>query len=187
VRGAGPLLLALEQQPTTRLGERLLATLLMLAVIAGLLLLMRRGWRRRAARQGHLPPPPPAPPAEPGEALLDPVAGFYVSTTTAGDWLDRVVAHGLGVRSRAIVHVTTAGVRVGRTGADDLWVPADALRGVRRERGMAGKYVEEGGLVVLTWALGEHLLDTGLRAPRSADGDALEAALAGLVAQRSAS
>lgn len=183
-----PVLLAAAGAPTTRLGERLAWTAAMLAVVGLTLLLMRRGWRRRAVRQGDLPAPPPAP-AEPGEDLVAPAEATYVASTRAGDWLDRVVVHGLGVRSAAQVHVTPAGVLVERQGAPDVFVPAGALTGVRREKGMAGKFVEEGGLLVLTWQLGDPAaggteIDTGLRVRRAAEADAVEDAVARLLATR---
>ena len=46
---------------------------------------------------------------------------------------------------------------------------AARIRGVRRERGMAGKFVEEGGLLVITWEHGSRTLDTGFRAERVAE------------------
>ena len=52
----------------------------------------------------------PAVPADPGPPVGDPIDGRYLASTTAGDWLDRVVVHGLGVPSRAQVLVTRTGV-----------------------------------------------------------------------------
>ncbi|GAA2034653.1 hypothetical protein WDZ16_07680 [Pseudokineococcus marinus] len=159
------------------------AGLLVLAAIPVLWALMWWGWRRRSRRQRDLPAPPAAP-RDPGAVVLEPREGVYVSTTTAGDWLDRVVAHGLGRRSACEVGVFAAGVSVAREGEDVLWLPADRLLRVRRERGMAGKYVDREGLVVLTWLLGpgEDLeVDTGLRLRRDADADALVAALAAVL------
>ena len=161
------------------------AGLLVLLVIPVLWALMWWGWRRRSRRQAELPAPPPAP-EDPGPALLEPCEGVYVSSTTGGDWLDRVVAHGLGRRSACEVAVFGAGVSVAREGEDVLWLPVDRLLRVRRERGMAGKYVDREGLVVLTWLLGpgdDLELDTGLRLRHEQDADALVAALAELLAQ----
>jgi hypothetical protein len=181
----GPALLA-ASAPTTHLGERLAWTALLLAAVAATYLLMWRGWRRRAARQADVPPLP-APPTDRGRDLVPPVPGVYVSSTSAGDWLDRIAVRDLGVRSRATAHVTPAGVSFDRTGAADVFVPAAWLRGVRRERGMAGKFVQEGGLVVVTWELGDRLLDTGFRPDRARPGDALAATISGLVTEGSAS
>ena len=169
------------------------AGLLVLLAIPVLWVLMWWGWRHRQRRQAGVPAPLPAP-DDPGEVLLEPREGVYVSTTTEGDWLDRVVAHGLGRRSACEVGVFADGVSVARDGEDVLWVPAGTLVRVRRERGMAGKYVDREGLVVLTWSLGEGSpggtgampVDTGLRLRRDDDADALVAALAGLLARRDA-
>ena len=54
-----------------------------------------------------------------------------------------------------------------------MWIDADALDGVRRQAGIAGKVVGGEGLVVLTWRLGSVSLDTGLRPRYSTDRDAL--------------
>ena len=175
-----------RSRPVTEWPERLAWTGLLLGAVVGIWWLMLRGWRRRAARQADVPPLCPRP-ADLGAQLLGPVEGIYVTSTTAGDWLDRIVVRDLGVRSQATARVTPAGVSFDRVGATDVFVPAAWLRGVRREKGMAGKYVEEGGLVVLTWELGERLLDTGFRARRAAEADALVAAVEGLVTPGSVS
>ena len=131
-------------------------------VLVGVIALMWRGWRRRVARQSDVPPLPAVPPSL-GSASVE-LEVVYVVTTTAGDWLDRIAARGLGVRSRAALEVHPAGVLVDRDGAPALWIPAGRLRGARLDRGLAGKFTEEGGLVVLTWVHGDRLLDTGVRA-----------------------
>ena len=59
--------------------------------------------------------------------------------------------------------------------------PAAALGGVRQDNGMAGKFVEKDGLLVLTWLHGSHELDTGFRTRRAADKDTLYAALQELI------
>jgi len=172
--------------PVTHLGERLAWSGLLLVLLLVLYLLMWRGWRRRAARQADLPPLAERPDVLSGD-LVPPVPGVYVSSTTAGDWLDRIVVRDLGVRSRAVAHVTGSGVSFDREGAADVFVPSAWLRGVRRERGMAGKFVEEGGLVVVTWELGDRTLDTGFRADRSASVAVLVEAIGRLVTRGSAS
>ena len=133
------------------------------------------------------------PPARLGARLCEPIEATYVSTTTAGDWLDRVVAHDLGVRSAAVVTVHEAGVVIARTGARDVFVPAASVLGVERTPGIAGKYVGGDGLVVIRWTTTtsgagtdedrpENALDTGLRVRRAADRPVLTAAVAGLLA-----
>lgn len=141
--------------------------------IVGLLLfvglvywLMRQGWQWRRTLQGGLPALPQAPDDE-GPALLE-GEGRYHGSTTAGQWLDRVVAHGLGVRSRAALTLTAQGLTVDRTGAPGFFVPAAALRGARPEKGIAGKVLTGGGLLVVTWEHGGTLIDTGFRLDHAA-------------------
>lgn len=163
---------------TRALAVGLLALLVLLVWAA-----MLAGWRRRAARQVRELglPALPATPLEPGAPLTDDADGVYVSTTTAGDWLDRVAAHGLGARSAATMAVTTAGVSWLRQGAPDVFASAVSLRGARREPGMAGKFVPPAGLVVVTWRLGEVDLDTGFRPASAGDADRLVQAVERLV------
>lgn len=168
--------------PVTDWPERLAWTAVTLAVVVGLALLMLRGWRRRAERQSDVPPLPDAPADVDAQLLADPVEGVYVSTTTAGDWLDRIAVHGLGVRSAAVLNVSTSGITIARQGAPHVHIPAAQLKDVRLDKGMAGKFVEEEGLVVLTWQLGERTLDTGIRTRRGDDRDAVVSAVRSLLA-----
>ncbi|MEU2118338.1 hypothetical protein ABZ567_22495 [Streptomyces sp. NPDC016459] len=142
--------------------------------VAGLLLfiafvywLMRQGWKWRGSLQSDLPELPTAPPTA-GAAKLT-LSGRYHGSTTAGQWLDRIVAHGLGTRSRVELTLTDAGLAVVRPGANDFFVPAEALRQARLDKGIAGKVLAEGGLLVVTWAHGDTLLDSGFRSDRAAE------------------
>ncbi|WP_208012551.1 hypothetical protein [Cellulomonas shaoxiangyii] len=161
-----------------------LSVTLLLVVLVLALWGMRAGWRNRARRTALLVPALPTAPADPGAARTEPAEAVYVSSTRAGDWLDRVVAHDLGVRSPAQVQVHDAGVLVRRTGARDVWVPADRLTAVGTTRGQAGKFVGPDGLVVLTWVPDPTTgtaLDTALRLRHEADKDPLLTAARALV------
>ncbi|TKA12488.1 PH-like domain-containing protein [Actinacidiphila oryziradicis] len=145
--------------------------------IVGLLLfvvlvywLMCEGWKWRGTLQSDLPALPAAP-ERPGEPQLT-LKGRYHGSTTAGQWLDRIVAHGLGVRSLAQLTLTEQGLQVERTGAASFYVPAAALRGARLDKGIAGKVLTEGGLLVITWAHGDKLIDSGFRSEHAAEHDA---------------
>ena len=146
--------------PVTHVGQRILWTIVTLAVIAGIYLLMWRGWKKRQARQADVPPLNEVPEnvfsGEGTEAV-------YVSSTSEGDWLDRIAVHSLGQRSNALVFVAAEGVLIEREGASDLFIPAEAVRSVRLATGMAGKYLRDEGLVVITWQHGDRTLDTGLK------------------------
>lgn len=164
---------------------RVQAAALVVAVVPLLWALLWVGWRGRRRRQSGLAGLPQVP-ADPGPLEFGPVDAVYVSSTAAGDWLDRVAVHGLGVRSAAQVGVHRAGVMVARQGAPDLWLARGRLLGVRRQRGMAGKFVESDGLLVLTWTLGDPaaggvLVDSGVRVRNATARDDLEAAVLALL------
>lgn len=129
--------------------------------------LMREGWKWRGTLQSDLPELPVAP-QEPGRVKLT-MSGRYHGSTTAGQWLDRIVAHGLGTRSRVELTLTDAGLDVVRPGAADFFVPAAQLREARLDKGIAGKVLTEGGLLVVTWAHGDKLIDSGFRSDVSAE------------------
>ncbi|WP_307958338.1 hypothetical protein [Sinomonas sp. ASV486] len=165
--------------------ERLGPGLEMLAFALVLLALMWLGWRRRIRRQSGIGTPQPTP-ADAGAERFR-CAGQYVVTTTAGDWLDRVAAHGLGVRTGADAVVTDAGVVFERSGARDVFIPRDDLEGVRLESGMAGKFVEKDGLVVLAWRLGGTAVDTGFRPRYAEEKNAFVAAIEDLMGSEAGS
>ncbi|CAM5332401.1 hypothetical protein SXANM310S_04890 [Streptomyces xanthochromogenes] len=137
--------------------------------------LMRQGWQWRGRLQADLPDLPTAP-KTPGEAKLE-LSGRYHGSTTAGQWLDRIVAHGLGVRSKAELTLTDAGLDVVRPGANDFFVPAAQLREARLDKGIAGKVLTEGGLLVVTWSHGDKLIDSGFRSDRAEQHPAWVAAI----------
>ncbi|MES4903708.1 MULTISPECIES: hypothetical protein [unclassified Streptomyces] len=167
---AGPLGgLAAEQksQDVTDWAARIGWVAGLLFLIALVYWLMREGWKWRGTLQGDLPELPQAP-AEPGPARLA-LSGRYHGSTTAGQWLDRIVAQGLGTRSRAELTLTEQGVTVVRPGARDFFIPAGSLRGARLDKGIAGKVLTEGGLLVITWQLGDRLIDSGFRSDHAAE------------------
>lgn len=148
----------------------------LLLFIALIYWLMREGWKWRGTLQGDLPELPDAP-AEPGPAKLT-LTGRYHGSTTAGQWLDRIVAHGLGTRSRVELTLTDQGVSVVRPGARDFFIPAGSLRGARLDKGIAGKVLAEGGLLIITWQHGDRQIDSGFRSDRAAEHAAWVEALA---------
>jgi hypothetical protein len=129
--------------------------------------LMREGWKWRGTLQGDVPELFTSP-DEPGEAKLT-MSGRYHGSTTAGQWLDRIVAHGLGTRSRVELTLTDAGLDVVRPGATDFFVPLAQVREARLDKGIAGKVLTEGGLLVVTWQHGERLIDSGFRSDHAAE------------------
>ncbi|MFI5771969.1 hypothetical protein ACIA74_26235 [Streptomyces sp. NPDC051658] len=141
----------------------------LLVLIAFVYWLMRQGWKWRGSLQSDLPELDSTPEGfADGERLLT-LTGRYHASTTAGQWLDRIVAHGLGTRSRVELTLTGEGLDVVRPGAADFFVPAAALREARLDKGIAGKVLPEGGLLIITWAHGDKLIDSGFRSDRSAE------------------
>ncbi|MCF2529091.1 hypothetical protein LZ495_17990 [Yinghuangia sp. KLBMP8922] len=141
------------------------------AFVLGTYLLMWRAWKKRGRRQAGLPAPADAP-ADLGTPLLPTLTGRYFGSTSAGNWLDRIVAHGLGTRSAVEATLTEKGLRVDRPAAAGFFIPAADLAGARFEKAAAGKVLPEGGLLVVTWTLGDTRIDTGLRSDHVADHDA---------------
>ena len=141
--------------------------LIMLALAVGIFALLAVGWRNRLRRQADVDPLPEIPGAL--GAALAVADGQYVASTTAGDWLDRIAVHNLGIRTNAELSVHPEGALFDRSGAAPVFIPAASLTGVRQESGMAGKFVEKDGLLVLSWKLGSHELDTGFRTRRAED------------------
>ncbi|MEU9094515.1 hypothetical protein [Streptomyces sp. NPDC048428] len=152
----------------------------LLVLIAFVYWLMRQGWKWRGSLQSGLSDLATTPDGfADGEKLLT-LTGRYHASTTAGQWLDRIVAHGLGTRSRVELTLTEQGLGLVRPGATDFFVPAADLRGARTDKALAGKVLPEGGLLVITWALGDQLIDSGFRSGHSAEHAAWVEAVNGL-------
>lgn len=166
-----------EQAQVTNWPVRVALVVIMLAIIAAVLWFMRRGWRARQGRQADIPHPHPIP--ADFSAQTDSIGGLYLGTATAGDWLDRIAVHGLGVRARAHSQVSSQGVAFTREGASSFFIPARDVLGVRTDRGVAGTVRAKDSVVVLTWQLGEHQVETGFRAD---DGTEHRTLLDGLMA-----
>jgi hypothetical protein len=154
----------------------LLLIVLLAAAAAGLI---AKGWRSRLKRQAGLGQLPDVPEQLSPAGIV--AEGQYVATTTAGDWLDRIAVHGLGFRGNAEMSIHTEGVLFDRAGSAPLFVPVGAVTDCRSASGMAGKFVEKDGLVVLSWMLGEQELDTGFRTRRASDKQPLLEALQELI------
>lgn len=143
------------------MGERTIPAILTLLLIVVIFGMMGWGWRNKLKRQADVPQLP-AVPDDLGAPTLN-VAGQYVTTTSTGDWLDRIAVHRLGVRTPAELSIHPEGVLVRRKGAPDVFIARAALTEVTTQAGMAGKFVEKDGLVVMSWLLGQMSVDTGFR------------------------
>ncbi|SEC19709.1 hypothetical protein [Streptomyces sp. 2314.4] len=169
---------AQHSAPVTDWAARIGWVVGLLVFVAFVYWLMRQGWKWRGTLQGDLPELP-ATPDDPGAPRLT-LTGRYHGSTTAGQWLDRIVAHGLGTRSRVELTLTDQGLDVVRPGAASFFVPAAALRGARLDKGIAGKVLTEGGLLIVTWEHGGKQLDSGFRSDRAAEHAAWVEALTAL-------
>ncbi|MFF8771758.1 hypothetical protein [Kitasatospora sp. NPDC015120] len=183
-------LLAQEQARVTNWPGYLGWTVGLVLVIGLVYWLMRQGWNWRRTLQSGIPPLP-AVPQRAGRTILE-TSGRYHGTTTAGNWLDRVVAHGLGTRSRADLTLGEQGLLVQRPGDVDFWIPAEHLTGARTDSGIAGKVVPS-GILVVTWTLPQPSaggtpmvteLDSGFRADHPDEHTAWVEAIAHLTATR---
>jgi len=108
--------------------------------------------------------------------------GTYVSTTTAASRLERVAVEGLGNRSKATLAIRRGSpdelIRFERQGESDVVIPRSRLVDVRRDRGMAGKFVGSNRLLVVRWkADDESIYETGFLPRHRADLERLESAL----------
>ncbi|MGZ4494024.1 MAG: PH-like domain-containing protein [Nocardioides sp.] len=154
-------LVAMAVRDASGFGDVWLSVLILFGILLLAYLAMWRGWRRRG-RKHDLPPLEPLPPvAELPEPRLQ-AGARYFGTTVSGDWLDRVVARGLGARSTCRLQLSAEGLDVVRL-AGSFRIPTAAIRGARHDQGIAGKVVPPHGLLVVTWQHGDLLLDTGFR------------------------
>ncbi len=166
-----------------------LAVLALVALVALVYAAMWRGWRRRAARQADLPPPRPV--TDPSAPAVREAEGRYYGTSIAGSWLDRVVVHGLGVRSPCTLRLTAAGLDVLR-GDLSFHVPRADLVAVHRDLGAGGRVVPRDGLLVVTWqhpgalepGVRQDTLESGFRLERAREHDVWVAAFTALTAAK---
>ena len=157
------ILLAAESQEVTSWPQRLALTAAVLGVIALAVWGMWRSWHRRASVDLSLLEPPPD--YEP--RLV--VAGRYVGTAPESDWMQRVLASGLGAPGLASAAVGTAGVRLERVGEPAIFIAAEQITAVELGRGVVGQVAEKDGLVLWFWSAGQTALQTGFRPDAAAD------------------
>lgn len=137
------------------------AVIITALVVLGVIALILLGWHNRKRRQSHVPAPAQIP-----QTLTEPrteVEGTYVVTTSAGDRLDRIAVHGLGLRGNALLSVGDDGVAVLREGGTNFFIPATELELVDTTSNMVGKAVEKDGIIVLRHHHDGFGFDTGFR------------------------
>jgi len=156
-------LLAAESQQVTAWPQRMALTAVVVAVTALAVWGMWRSWRRRAAVDLPLSPVPT------GYVPDLEVGGRYVGTAPAADWMQRVVASGLGAPGNATADVAEQGVRLERIGEPTVFIAADQISDVTLGRGVAGQVAEKDGLVLWYWTVGDTDLQSGFRPDRPED------------------
>lgn len=130
-----------------------------------MIFLMYVGWRGRARRQNDRVGELPSVPANVGTQLIAPGTGLYVGSTIAPSWQDRIAVGDLGFRASSELSRYAAGILLERDGASTIWIPQDAIRAIRTERGLAGKVMSKDGVLVIRWELPSGTeIDTGFRA-----------------------
>jgi hypothetical protein len=108
--------------------------------------------------------------------------GTYISTTSAESRLERVAVAGLGNRAKATLTVRRGApdelIRYDRQGESGVVIPAARLLHVRRDRGMAGKFVGANRLLVVQWRADDgSIYETSFLPRYKADLERLESAL----------
>lgn len=141
--------------------DRLPPTLIIVGIIILALTGMYFGWRALVRRSAGFVAPDPVPSIVGDEVAF--VVGLYVATTLAEKPFERVAAHGLGFRARTTMAVTHDGIAVDLKGRDPFFIARSSVLAVQRATWAIDKAVEPGGLVVVTWRLGETELDSYFR------------------------
>ena len=115
-------------------------------------------WHRRMAAQQLVLPVP--------IAIENSLIGnncFYVATTFSDRPLERVIAHGLAHRGHARLAITATGLEVSRIGEQSFRIPKRDLVEVSMGSAVIDRVVENNGLVVINWKLGQVELQTHFR------------------------
>ena len=147
----------------------LISVLVPLALIALGMILGWRALRRRSRDVMGLAPVP----SDPGAPVLTEDL-LYVATTRAEQPLQRIAVKGLGFRARAVLTVSTGGIRLDLAGGQPGFIPLTALQGVGRATWTIDRAISNDGLVFVRWQNGPATLDSYFR---SADPAALVEAI----------
>lgn len=158
------LLINATQAPTTALGQRLMLTALMVLVLIWAVFGIRKAWKSKVIQQKDVPAPKSVPDNFVAEKEI---AGRYLASTYSNDWLARIVVHGLGAPSRAVVGISDLGLRIVLNNNRDFFIPAKDIEFVKADRAIAGRAFEKDGIAVVVWNLGSTSVATGFRADSS--------------------
>ncbi len=152
-----------QSAPVTDWPTRLLLIGIMLAILALIFFLIRARWRKLTREsENTLPKIKEVPPDS--FTSCEPIAGMFLGTSPPGDWMRRVMAQGLGVRSRAQLQWNDTGIFIERAGEPNIYMGAADILGCEFGRGVAGTVRAKGSVLVITWKLGTEILVSGFRA-----------------------
>jgi len=165
---------AAESAPVTEIGKRTFLTLIMFAIIGLSIWGMRIGWRNRARREVAQPVTElPTGLKQVSQA----VAARFAGTTISGNWLDRITNFDLGTPRGIDLQIFEEGIYLSDQTKFKLWLAKNSITNITTSRGIAGDVVEKDGMLVITWQLGELLVDSGIRVSRHADHELIIKAL----------
>jgi hypothetical protein len=139
-----------------------LMAVLAVALVLILAAMAWAGWTARKRRQE-------ASFESPSEALeffgeeLARVSGFYVATSLASDFLERINAYGLGIRGAAEILVFSEGVLLLRRGERPLAIDRALILEVTTSQQVIDRAVEAEGLISIVWKQNTQTLATHLR------------------------
>jgi hypothetical protein len=145
---------------------RLLLVAGLIALLALIFYLMHRRWKLLTT-QSEFSYPPVVENAPNSFVPTGVVAGLFLGTSPASNWMLRVMSQDLGVRSRATCQWSPDGLFFTRAGATDVYIDMGLVLNVGFGRGVAGTVRAKGSVLVIRWQLGEAILDSGFRADTS--------------------
>ena len=143
----------------------------LLAVVGCSTLLMLRGLAQPPAPPGATCRRRRSRPATPATVVVPAVAGLFVGTTFAGDWLDRVAVHGLPHRAAGRLHRRDRRRARRRARAlPELFLPYGVVERAGLGDALAGKVDRRRrACCSSTWRLGDRALTSGFRADDHAE------------------
>jgi hypothetical protein len=170
----GLLITAAESAPVTEIGKRAFLTLIMFVLIGLSFWGMRIGWKNRSRQDIELPSTD-----IPAGAIkfTEPLLARFAGTTTSGSWLDRITNFDLGTPRGVDLQVFNTGIYLSDQSQFSLWIAKEQITNIATKQGIAGDVVEKDGMLVITWKLGDLLVDSGLRVNRHADHELIVSAL----------
>lgn len=132
-----------------------------IAFVALVALVIYRSNRKLRVQQEALMPEPEQF-AGTGESV------YYVATVFTERPLDRVWAHGLGMRGNALLSISENGLGISRAGEQGFLIPKRDTTGLHLQTATIDKSVERDGLIAVDWSLGGQNLSTSFRVANSA-------------------